>query len=72
VNKNKLKFKEEKIKELKRDLRRLDKIHSKSMDESHKENTKHDSELSLLEDEFEKQKRKLLEQISGFRNRNKN
>ena len=65
---NKLKFKEEEIEEIKQDLRRLENIHSKSMEGFHKEKTKHNSEICLLEDEFEKQKTKLVEQIRGLEN----
>ena len=56
------------MEEVKQDLRRLDKIHNESMEKFHKENTKQNSELSLLKDEFEKQKRKLVEQISRLQN----
>ena len=38
------------------------------MEQFLKENIKHSSEICSLEDEFERQKRKLVEQIRGLEN----
>ena len=61
-----LRFKEEEIEEIKQELKRLDNCDSQSLDQLHQEKIKHSSELSSIEDEFEHQKRKLLEQIRGL------
>ena len=61
-----LRFKEEEIEKIKQELKSLDNCHSQSMDQLHQERIKHSSDLSSIEDKFENQKRKPLEQIRGL------
>ena len=63
---NQLMIKEAELKEIKEEMKQLEDCYNKSIKDNHHQKMKHNSEISSFTNEYERQKRKLVDQIRSL------